>query len=598
MFWPDDIRQALAGMHKRFSVKPPKDSSEREAKSGLKRQMELELTRRSFRIDFRMPGTLAYPFRTLFQLRKCDRSTAAQRPLIYHSAQTAESGREVTPLLLFSIFRLAMFSRSVLLLLFPLLFFVSRAQQLTAANYPTLQARISLPGLDFFSRVGHNIVDAEIPQIEYPFISLPIDGGPGHGYVNVTDLKIPKFVSPKFDFKLAPPNGLTWRSHDGVVKVTGKWSAEYTIVVPIFISGTVEVLASDIRSMLSASIYAKDRHPQLDVGECNAEVKNMDISIGGGVIPWIVNLFRGPLSTTIKRVIRDQFCVTTRTVLLKEANDALLSLPTHFSLGKGLFMDYGLINNPFSTPTYVQGNAYIDVMIGNRTCDLPVVPFPKDKIKEDRMINVWVSETIPNCLFDSAHSEKLIHFVVNKNMSSELGTLLKTSCHFWEACIGRFFPLLSKKYPDRYLDLIFRSKEAPWLNVSSEGVELESDFVVDVHLAPYDKNPTVLAQLELSTNLTVIPFVSNNRVVANVSDDQIDLYQVFSTIGDFSERILSLLKTILRPLIKVTAGTALHVGIPIPTIDNVTISGEDARIALSETAVRVDADFLYVDKLY
>ncbi|KAK0420300.1 hypothetical protein QR680_014607 [Steinernema hermaphroditum] len=461
-----------------------------------------------------------------------------------------------------------MIGRRLLLLLGAALLVHSDDFQFTAANYPTLQGRISLAGLDFFSRIGHRVVDAEIPQIEYPFITLPITGGPGKGYVNVTDLKIPKFESPKFDFKLAPPNGLTWRSRDGVIRVTGKWSAEYTMLFP------------------------------LNVSDCVAQVMKMDIEIGGGVIPWLVNLFRGPLSTTIRRVIREQFCVTTRTVLLQEANAALLELPTHFSLGKGLFMDYGLLSDPYSTPTYVQGNAYIDVMIGNRTCDLPVVPFKKEEIQNDRMVNVWVSETIPNCLFDSAHAEKLIHFAVNRNMTPELNTLLKTSCHFWEVCLGHFFPDLSQKYPNHYLDLIFRSKTAPWMNVSSDGVELESEFVVDLHISPFSENPDVLAELELYANLTVVPSVLNNRLIGNVTDDQIDLFQVYSKIGDFSPRILSIIKAILRPLIKLSASTVLRVGIPIPTIDNITISGDDARIVLMDSAVRVDTNLEYVDQLY
>ncbi|TKR64708.1 hypothetical protein L596_025198 [Steinernema carpocapsae] len=53
MFQADDIRQALAGMHKQLSVKPPKDSSERRSVRepkpdpayDLERQMEHELTR-------------------------------------------------------------------------------------------------------------------------------------------------------------------------------------------------------------------------------------------------------------------------------------------------------------------------------------------------------------------------------------------------------------------------------------------------------------------------------------------------------------------------------------------------------------------------
>ena len=98
------------------------------------------------------------------------------------------------------------------------------------------------------------------------------------------------------------------------------------------------------------------------------------MSLSGGVIPWIINLFKTPLSSAIKSAIHEQFCDLTRTVLLTEANNALMTLPTHIEIINNIYLDYGLIKDPVITSKYVQGEALIDVMIGNKTCGIPFAP--------------------------------------------------------------------------------------------------------------------------------------------------------------------------------------------------------------------------------
>lgn len=73
----------------------------------------------------------------------------------------------------------------------------------------------------------------EIWKVDFPQITLPIDIGPGTGQVNVSNLNIQAFNSPKFYFNLAPPNGIVWRSVVGSTCVTGHWQAVYHILGPV-----------------------------------------------------------------------------------------------------------------------------------------------------------------------------------------------------------------------------------------------------------------------------------------------------------------------------------------------------------------------------
>jgi len=98
---------------------------------------------------------------------------------------------------------------------------------------PTLAVRLYRSGLDFFSSIGHKIVEREFPKADFPTLDIPINGGPGTGTVNVTNLYIPKFESPHFNFNLSPPSGIFFRSQGGAVKVTGNWLAVYDYVIKV-----------------------------------------------------------------------------------------------------------------------------------------------------------------------------------------------------------------------------------------------------------------------------------------------------------------------------------------------------------------------------
>ncbi|KIH46656.1 hypothetical protein ANCDUO_23289 [Ancylostoma duodenale] len=211
-----------------------------------------------------------------------------------------------------------------------------------AKNNSNLKARLNLSAFKFFSKTAHHVVDVEVPKIALPDITVDISAGPGKGKVSAYELKITKFHSPKFDFLLSD-EGISWSSQQGAVKIKGKWEAEYTMLVPVLMhflrstfvaavplkvclriykyvlsfdrlrgteqvrtSGWTNVLASDIRLNVSAKLVALDSRPQVSLGDCAVDVGHFDIEIGGGVLPWLVNLFRADISRAIKKTIHEQ----------------------------------------------------------------------------------------------------------------------------------------------------------------------------------------------------------------------------------------------------------------------------------------------------
>ncbi|EPB70582.1 hypothetical protein ANCCEY_10337 [Ancylostoma ceylanicum] len=143
--------------------------------------------------------------------------------------------------------------------------------------------------------------------------------------------------------------------------------------VQVWSSGWVNVQASDIRLNVSGKVTALNHRPQIHLGDCSAELGTFHIELGGGMVPWLVNFFRGVISRTIKNAIRDKACEISRSVLLAEVNDHILSLPLHLPVWENFFIDYAVEKSPEFTSSYVEAEAAAELVYGAQTCPSPKI---------------------------------------------------------------------------------------------------------------------------------------------------------------------------------------------------------------------------------
>nr|CDJ84140.1 Lipid-binding serum glycoprotein domain containing protein [Haemonchus contortus] len=306
--------------------------------------------------------------------------------------------------------------------------FLVIADHLVLADLPSnnadLKARLDLSAFKFFSKTAHHVVDREIPKITIPDITLDITAGPGTGKVSAHDLNIIKFKSPNFNFLLSD-QGLSWSSNGGAVKVGGRWEAVYTIGVPLRESGWIEVLAADIRVNVSARVLDVQARPQIVLGDCTADIVHFYFQIGGGVLPWLVNLFRTPISLALRKAIHNQACESARSILLTNFNDFLLSLPLHIPIGQDFYLDYAMERNLTYNSDFAEAELLADVVYGAQTCHPEKIERWEETGLAPKMMVIWLSETVPNCLLSSAHEGKLVQFTVTKNIP-QLASYLRT----------------------------------------------------------------------------------------------------------------------------------------------------------------------------
>jgi hypothetical protein len=80
----------------------------------------------------------------------------------------------------------------------------------------------------------------------------------------------------------------------------------YKKMFQVYANGWVEALAQEIRSTLRLGLFQRQGHPQLQVFSCDAHVVDVQVRIGGGFLPWLVDLFHDSLSKAVKDEINSQ----------------------------------------------------------------------------------------------------------------------------------------------------------------------------------------------------------------------------------------------------------------------------------------------------
>ncbi|VDK18973.1 unnamed protein product [Anisakis simplex] len=182
---------------------------------------------------------------------------------------------------------------------------------------------------------------------------------------------------------------------------------------------------------------------------------------------------------------------------MQEANEALLSLPTHIQVANNLYVNYRCERKPLATKDFIEAEVYSDIVYGNTTCDLPVARMDRDVESLNYMVDFWVSQHIPNCLLNSAHTSGLLNFVVDKDFDGgKLKSFLSTSCSLLSPCIGRLFPKLREEYPNEYVDFRFvTAQRPPLINVAPNGVHATASMFLDSFISPWTNQTSRLFRL-------------------------------------------------------------------------------------------------------
>lgn len=92
----------------------------------------------------------------------------------------------------------------------------------------------------------------------------------------------------------------------------------------------------------------------------------------------------------------------------------------------------------------------------------------------------------------------------------------------------------------------------------------------------------------------VEPILYNQRLCGKINSTQINFTEVFSKIGEIRQSFLETFDMILNPIIRVAADTTFRLGIPIPLVENISITNR-TELSIEDGAIRCNADFFFVN---
>ncbi|VDN06357.1 unnamed protein product [Thelazia callipaeda] len=475
---------------------------------------------------------------------------------------------------------------------FLLIITVAYCRANSTEEFATVRARLTQEGFIFFSKFGHYIVNEEIGKVTFPEISIPIKDGPGTGNVNVTQLTLLSFESPNITINLRAPTGIIWQTTNGFIKLNGYWLAVYDYVEIIHLSGYVEAKISDIRAYLQTNFEVKNNRPQLEITHCFTEVLDLEVYVTGGVIQWIINLFRSQLAAAVRQVIHKKMCGVLRRAVA-DLDISLSKLATHFKVYKNLYIHYSFQQRPKVMNNYIESEIVADLTYGKDKCALASEAMDSEVDSMNRMAHIWISEHVPNCLLHTLYNNENLTFAITSSTShGQFANFLKTNCGLTAICIGQFFPTLRHKYPNESVDVLIGVKEVPLVVITVNGIALYIECHVDLYLTSDVQKSKRLAELIMNTTVSVIPSIFKKRLVGSVGEIILSLREHDSIIGHFDVKVLQFMQKLLAKAVRVVLGAALKVGLPLPIIDNVSITDE-SRIVTKNNYIRIDFDLIY-----
>ncbi|VDK60297.1 unnamed protein product [Cylicostephanus goldi] len=170
------------------------------------------------------------------------------------------------------------------------------------AQRPNSQIRIYDSAFKFLTKATCQILNAEVDKLGANFITLNTTMGSGE-LILKTALSVNKFVCPVGDAVLSATN-----------------------------------LDIDLAAKI---VMTADKHPQLQMGECKANLGVFDYKFNGEYSD-LPNMFNDVTGILVKNIIKDLACKITQNTILTRYNELIAGIPLHYELPYDFSLDWAL----------------------------------------------------------------------------------------------------------------------------------------------------------------------------------------------------------------------------------------------------------------
>ncbi|KHJ91907.1 LBP / BPI / CETP family protein [Oesophagostomum dentatum] len=264
----------------------------------------------------------------------------------------------------------------------------------------------------------------------------------------------------------------------------------------------------------------------------------------------------------------------------------LSSVPLHIPIGLNSSIDYTLQQMIYSKNFF---DAMATAVVTEQCSSTEVENWTEDDLVP-KMAVFWLSDIIPQCLLENAHSRRLFDYDVTKETAST-APFLSTSCSLSTFCVGRFFERLRNEYPEEYVDLHLHTLKAPIVQMGGDILTVVTSLAIDLHMNSNRTDDKPLARIELESTALLKPEIVNNTLSGSMSGIHNEFKLAFSQIGIPSKALLALLENAVSETLTSMVETIVQAGVPLPIHSSVALS-DQSEIRVFDRCIRVNADFI------
>uniref|UniRef100_A0A914UTA0 Uncharacterized protein n=1 Tax=Plectus sambesii TaxID=2011161 RepID=A0A914UTA0_9BILA len=450
---------------------------------------------------------------------------------------------------------------------------------------PNVLLRISQSGLQQSEQYFRHLIDREIPRLRVPSFTETFNEGPGHGKVTVTKVIVKHFTSPLIKFRPSADGLLRLRTAWGEAEADANFDATYKVlsIVPVPFGGRISAKAQGMMSNVAVRVDVVNGKPALSVVECTAKIETFELSLSGGFVARVVDLFKGALSRRISEALEHAFCKGVEKKFVDFFGDRLAAILTDISLSKNpnVLLTYSLQQVKVSeekVDLFAEAAIEWDGVRLTPSSTAGNDSFPVGRVSNSsRMIDLYIKDSVFQSALSGAHYSGFFGKDVGEN-----NTFLETTCE--GLCIGAFAPVLHRTYPNRHLMLHVSTTDAPVVRLAAHRAIVAATGNIAAYLLPRMSNDEPLVRANISADIEMNLAARKNSLTGWVEIENATMVVTGSQVGRFDETTLGFIVDLTVPFLEDATDTYLRRGVHLPApfdwrYDNskLTIVGDSAR---------------------
>lgn len=334
-------------------------------------------------------------------------------------------------------------------------------------------------------------------------------------------------------------------------------------------------------------VFGKDGRgrPTIGLRQCWSNIGSVGVSFhGGGILGWIMNLFRGQIGNMAKGMLTPFICQQVRGKVISGAAASLRGFPVTQRIDNTVNLDYHCV----ATPKYT--NDYMDLFLkGQFQCSIKpsthLVPnsFPVNG-DHAKMLYLWVSDYALDTAGEAYQKSGLLSLSIEswkaKIPDSRLAEILQLKTFI------KMIPDLSK-LGNCPVAVYARSYKAPSINIKANGVHGKVFVEVNLKMKQGEKI-TPLFGCQVNVSAVVQPRVNGNSLTGKITDFDFKHTITSSFTGKIDLTPPPEFREIISSIVLGAVNPALQKGFPLPKTRE--ISFRSTNFKLYDGAIRVGTD--------